>query len=303
MGVFEGSSNPDAKAVEVADFWSTYQPGLSLTDEEAGTEAFYDDIEEKRYWLHPHIPTIVRFPDWATSDVLEVGCGIGTDGSQFAKYGARYTGFDQSQLALTFAKRCFEVRGLDGRFVLGTLDELPFEDESFDLVYSFGVIHHSPHTERAVTEFRRVLRPNSVAIVMLYHRGSLNYRFNILVVRRALAAALLVPRFDGFAARMTHENMETFSGHHRLLRQHGTRYLTDKQLFLNHNTDGPGNPLSKVYSRREARELFSEFASVGTAVRYLNLRLYPGGERFARTRLAQRLERAIGWHLCVRAIK
>jgi SAM-dependent methyltransferase len=303
VAAFEVSSHAEAKAREVAEFWSTHQPGLTVAGAEPGSEPFYRNVEEHRYRLEPHIAEVARFPDWTARDVLEAGCGIGTDGAQFARHGARYTGLDQSELALTLAERGFEVRGLHGRFVRGTLTALPFEDESFDLVYSYGVVHHSPQPEKAIAEFRRVLRQDGVAVVMLYHRGSLNYRFNILVIRRALAAALLIPRFAEFAARFTHENIATFSDHRRLLRRYGVRYLADKQLFLNSNTDGPGNPLSKVYSRQEACELFSDFSSVSTAVRYLNLRLYPGGERLARTDLARRLERAIGWHLSVRAIK
>jgi SAM-dependent methyltransferase len=297
------SSQPAANADEVAEFWSTYQPGLSVAQEEPGTEAFYREVERQRYRLEPHIPEVALFSEWTGRDVLEAGCGIGTDGAQFAKCGARYTALDQSELALTLARRGFELRGLRGRFLSGSITDLPFEDESFDLVYSFGVIHHSPHTERAVAEFYRVLRPGGIALVMLYHRGSLNYRFNILVVRRALAIALLIPRFDDFAARFTRENADIFAGHRQLLLRHGVRYLKDTQLFLNNNTDGPGNPLSKVYSRKEARELFSEFSSVNTCVRYLNLRLYPGGEWVTQTSVARRLERAVGWHLFVRATK
>lgn len=299
----EKSSRAAPTAAEVADFWSTHQPGLHVTESEAGSEAFYREVEERRYRLEAHIPEFARFSEWTGRDVLEAGCGIGTDGAQFAKYGARYTGLDQSELALTLARRGFELRGLSGRFVSGSVTEMPFEDESFDLVYSFGVIHHSPHTEQAVAEFYRVLRPGGMALVMLYHRGSLNYRFTILVVRRAFATALLIPRFGYLAARFTHEKQGVFNDHRQLLRRYGLRYLTDTQLFLNHNTDGPGNPLSKVHSPRDARELFSEFSFVRSRVRYLNVRLYPGGDRFSRTWIGRRLERTMGWHLCISATK
>lgn len=303
MPTFKESNRSDQMAAEVAEFWSTHQPGLHATERKAGSEAFYREVEEKRYRLEPHILEFARFPEWTGRDVLEAGCGIGTDGAQFAKHGALYTGLDQSELALTLAQRGFELRGLSGRFVAGSVNEMPFGDESFDLVYSFGVIHHSPHTEQALAEFYRVLRPGGMALVMLYHRGSLNYRFTILGVRRALAAALLIPGFGYLAARLTRENQEVFSDHRQLVRRYGARYLTDKQLFLDNNTDGPGNPLSKVYSRREAGKLFSEFSSVRSSIRYLNLRLYPGGDRFSRTWMGRRLERAMGWHLCISATK
>jgi SAM-dependent methyltransferase len=276
---------------------------LNSSNEPPGTEAFYRDVEARRYALEPHIPHVAGFSQWAERDVLEAGCGMGTDGAQFAKHGANYTGLDQSELALAHARRNFEVRRLTGRFVRGSVTQLPFEDQSFDLVYSFGVIHHCDDTAAAVSEFRRVLRTGGTALVMLYHRGSLNYGLNILVVRRLLAAGLLIPHFADVAARVTHSPRHVFEGHRRLLRDYGLRYLTDTQLFLNNNTDGPGNPLSKVYSRREAYQLFAGFSSITTSAHYLNVRLYPGGERLSNAALGRRLERALGWHLCVRAIR
>jgi hypothetical protein len=104
-------------------------------------------------------------------------------------------------------------------------------------------------------------------------------------------------------ARVTGEDVALLDQHRQLLERHGLRYLTDSALFLSNNTDGPGNPLSKVYSREEAARLFRRFGSVGTSVRFLNLRLYPGGERLAATAPARRLERRLGWHLYVRATK
>jgi hypothetical protein len=92
-------------------------------------------------------------------------------------------------------------------------------------------------------------------------------------------------------------------GHRRLIAEHGMAYLRDRQLFVSHNTDGPGNPLSKVYTRAEIHRLFGDFAHVETAVRFLNLRIYPGGERLARSGVARRVERRWGWHLYVRALR
>ena len=87
------------------------------------------------------------------------------------------------------------------------------------------------------------------------------------------------------------------------MREYGLGYLRDRALFLSNNTDGPGNPLSKVYGRNEARELFVRFAEVRTTVRFLHLRSYPGGGRFATTALAHRLGARRGWHLWIDAFK
>jgi ubiquinone/menaquinone biosynthesis C-methylase UbiE len=282
-------------------FWTEYQPGFRVTDAQVGTAEFFDDVERHRYALEPDIPEIARFQDWAGRDVLEAGCGIGTDGVQFARAGARYTGIDFSPSAVDLSRRRFALAGLDGSFVYGSVTDLPFPDKSFDLVYSNGVIHHLPQTEQVVREFHRVLRPGGTALVMVYHRDSFNCRFTILTLRRLLSGLLAFPGGARAAARLTSESREVLEGHRRLLSEYGLHYLRDRALFLSHNTDGPGNPLSKVYSRSDVQRLFSDFTQGETFVRYLNLRIYPGGEIVAGSRLARRLERRWGWHLYVLA--
>ena len=295
---------PDpAPAMERRAFWSGYQPGFRATDSPPGTMQFFEEVTARRYILEPHIPEVVDFGRWSGCAVLEAGCGIGTDGAQFAAAGAEYTGLDFSPAAFVLARRGFEVRGLRGRFVAGSVTALPFHDETFDLVFSHGVIHHLPETEAAVREFHRVLKPGGTALVMVYHRASLNYYFPIMLLRRALIALLLLPKAPAIVARLTGEPEDVISGHRRLLSEHGFRYILDRDLLLSKNTDGPGNPLSKVYSRADAAKLFGRFENVTTEVRYLNLRLYPGGSRIAGTRLARWLERRFGWHLYARGRK
>lgn len=284
-------------------FWIANQPGFRFTESPPGSAAFYADIERHRYALEPSTREMAGFGRWSGCDVLEAGCGIATDGINFARAGARYVGVDLTTSALELAERRFAMEGQVGRFVPGSVTELPFADASFDLVYSCGVIHHVADTRRAVAEFHRVLRPGGQAIVMVYHRDSLNYRMSIMIVRRALVGALLIPGMTGVVSRTTGEAVGLLEEHEALLRAHGIAYLTDRERFLHHNTDGPGNPLSKVYSRSQARELFSDFARVAVRPRFLNLRVYPAGERLAATRVARALERRIGWHLWVDARK
>lgn len=298
----EGPSSESRVDASVA-FWSGSQPGFRFTQARPGTPEFFRDVTAHRYTLEPHIPEIVRFEDWAGHEVLEVGCGTATDGERFARAGASYTGVDQSESALDLARRRFDFADLRGTFVSCSATALPFPAATFDLVYSHGVVHHIPDTERAIAEMHRVLRPGGTALVMVYHRTSVNYLFTILIVRRLLACSLLLPAFPRLVARLTGEAAELLEAHRALLRTHGLRYLTDCQLFLSNNTDGPGNPLSKVYSRVEARSLFADFARVETHTRYLNLRIYPGGVALARSALGRRLEKRLGWHLYIRARK
>lgn len=285
-------------------FWSTYQPGFRFADSPVGTRAFFDEVSAYRYTLEPHIFDVVQFDRWSGCEVLEAGCGIGTDGAQFAAAGARYTGLDASMTALRLAHRRFTLEDLTGQFVAGSVTNLPFKDESFDLVFSHGVIHHVHDTAAAVNEFHRVLKPGGTVLVMVYHRRSFNYFVTIMLLRRALVGLLVLPKADVLVSRVTGEPQEVLAGHKQLLSQHGVRYLLDRDLFLSRNTDGPGNPLSKAYSRAEVEDLFSDrFGLVSTHLRYLNLRLYPRGARLASTRLANWLERRLGWHLYVEAKK
>jgi SAM-dependent methyltransferase len=287
------------------DFWTGYQPGMRATGAPVGSPEFFADVEAHRYGLEPHIEELVRFESWAGKDVLEAGCGIATDGMRFLRAGARYTGIDFSPTALGLARRRLELEGREAELVQGSVTSLPFADASFDLVYSNGVIHHVPDTFGAIREFQRVLRPGGTAIVMVYHRRSLNFFVSIMVVRRLLAALLLAPGGQAAIARATGESEDVLEGHRRLLGEHGPSYLMDPAVFLSHNTDGPGNPLSKVYSAANMGRAFTGvgFADVHTDVRFLNLRAYPLGERLERAAWVRTLGRRWGWHLWIRARK
>jgi SAM-dependent methyltransferase len=288
------------------EYWSAHQPGLKwleASDRVSVTPEAYAAIRSDRYRRESHLENVAGFGDHAGQTIVEVGCGVGTDGSRFLEGGARYLGVDQSDVAVRTARETFDMLGLGGVVVQGNATVLPFRSEAVDFVYSNGVLHHIPDTDAAVREVHRVLRPGSQCVVMLYHRSSFNYRFNILVLRRIGALLLLVPGGSRLVSRLTGEPVEILDQHRALLREHGSSYLTDRQLFLSNNTDGPGNPLSKVYSAREARALFAAFSKIETEVHYLNLRTLPLLDRVLSSALKEGLARRWGWHLYVRATR
>src|ERR1044072_756715 len=143
---------------------------------EFGTREYFDAIEAYRYREYaPWMTEALRFDCYSRKRVLEIGCGTGTDLLQFARAGAIVTGVDLTPRSIEIARRRFAVYDCPGEFAIGDAENLAFPDESFDLVYSFGVLHHAPDTERAINEAHRVLKRGGRAIVMLYHRASLYY--------------------------------------------------------------------------------------------------------------------------------
>lgn len=286
----------------VRAFWQANPCGTKFSDAQVGSRLFFERVEEHRYRTEWHIPAAAGFSETRGLRVLEIGCGLGTDGARFARAGAIYTGVDLTDAAIELARRRFELEDLPGEFRVADAENLDFADESFDVVYSHGVLHHTPDTHRAVREVHRVLRPGGRAVVMLYHRDSYNYRVNIGVLRRAGARLLRSEGGLKIAHRLTGEPLASLREHAAQLRREAQQYLAPEE-FLNRNTDGAGNPLARVYSRREARELFKDFARVDVAVHFLNKRWLPVVGAMLPRALEARLAARWGWHLWVYAEK
>ena len=285
----------------VRAFWQEHPCGTKFADAEPGSRRFYELVEAHRYEKEWHIPIAAGFAHAKDLAVLEIGCGLGTDGAEFAKAGAHYTGIDLTEAAVDLARRRFETFDLRGSFRVGDAERLDYPDETFDLVYSHGVLHHTPDTQAAVREIHRVLRPGGRAVVMLYHRDSYNYRINISVLRRAGVHLLRWDSGVKLVQALTGESEESLRQHARQLRT-DSRYLSSDE-FLSRNTDGAGNPLARVYTRDEARELFKEFASVKLQPYFLNKRWLPLLGRILPRALEAKLAGRWGWHLWIYATK
>ena len=143
----------------VHDFWQTHINNEYYTDAARGSEAYFKDIEERRYTTHYHLPELFQSMDGRGQKLLEVGCGIGVDSIQLAKRGYEVTAVDLTDSALAVARKFADHRGVSIDFRLGNAEGLEFDDASFDAVYSFGVLHHTPDINRSVSEVHRVLRP------------------------------------------------------------------------------------------------------------------------------------------------
>jgi ubiquinone/menaquinone biosynthesis C-methylase UbiE len=294
-------SNTDLKE-RVRAFWQAHPCGTKFSDAEMGTPEFFERVEAHRYIKEWHIPEAADFAGARGLQVLEIGCGLGTDGAQFAQAGAHYTGIDLTEAATSLARKRFELSGLIGEFRVADAENLDFADNSFDRVYSHGVLHHTPDTARAVREIHRVLKPGGRAMIMLYHRDSYNYRVGIRVLRRAGARLLKTEGGIRLIHRLTGEPIDSLREHAGLLKdKDGGETSADD--FLSQSTDGAGNPLARVYSRREARELFRDFRKVELCAYFLNKRFIPLIGNLLPRSVESTLASRWGWHLWIYATK
>ena len=153
-------------------YWEADPCGAAHGEAPEGTPEFFAQVERKRNELEPFIARYADFPLTRGQRVLEIGVGAGTDFMRFARAGADATGVDLTEHAIRLVRQRLDNEGLQAHLQQADAEALPFEDEAFDRVYSWGVLHHTPDTARAVREAVRVLAPGGRLCVMLYARHS-----------------------------------------------------------------------------------------------------------------------------------
>ena len=159
---------------QVHDYWNRASCGTDSTEAPKHSREYFDDIEAHRYTFEPCIPAFARFSDWADKEVLEIGVGAGTDFLQFARAGAKMHGIDLTEEAIENSSRRLAIYNLPPADLrVGNAERLPWPDNSFDLVWSWGVIHHADDTEGCLREIARVTKSGGTCRVMLYNYESL----------------------------------------------------------------------------------------------------------------------------------
>ncbi len=156
----------------VRDFWNDAACGEKLLLPSFDIQGFRAQSSE-RYRLEPYIVSFADFNCSTGRDVLEIGLGLGADHERFALAGAKLYGIDLTPRAVEITRHRLEMQGLISDLRVGDAEALPFPDGSFDVVYSWGVIHHSPNTAQAAREILRVLKPGGSFRVMVYQTWSL----------------------------------------------------------------------------------------------------------------------------------
>jgi ubiquinone/menaquinone biosynthesis C-methylase UbiE len=158
----------------VRAYWDNQPCNLKHSKSPIGSLAYFNEVEEKKYFVEPHIPKFAEFENYAGKHVLEIGCGIGTDAVNFARAGAKYTGVELSNRSLQITKDRFTKFGLTGSFILADSEKLEhvFKTPNFDLIYSFGVLHHTPDIGAALKSIHKISHEDTEIKIMLYSKNS-----------------------------------------------------------------------------------------------------------------------------------
>ncbi len=158
----------------VRTYWDNQPCNIMHSKLTFGSIEYYNEVEQKKYFVEPHIPKFAEFEKYSGKNVLEIGCGIGTDAVNFARAGANYTGLELSNKSLQITKNRFTKFGLTGNFILGDSERLEdvFKTSNFDLIYSFGVLHHTPDIGAALKSIHNISHKDTEIKIMVYAKNS-----------------------------------------------------------------------------------------------------------------------------------
>lgn len=285
------------QAKQVESFWNAKPCDSDRSAQVPGSRDFYLEIERDRYAHQPHIKALLQKIDWRGKRVLEIGTGVGTDARFIVSKGAWYEGINIDLGSTEVTRAGLEAFELPGTVRQLSATAMDFPDQSFDVVYSFGVLHHIPDVERAVSEIYRVLKPGGVLLIMLYNRTSINYYVEILLLRRLFRHVLLIPGAVNVFSALGFPRAK-LERHRELCRQ--PMIATE---WLSRNTDGPDNPYSRVYGAREVQDLLRGFRIVSQEVHFFDRRHWGVIGKLLPGFVVRVLGRLWGWHRVVCAVK
>jgi ubiquinone/menaquinone biosynthesis C-methylase UbiE len=264
---------------DVRDYWNRRPCNIRHSPAEIGTTEYFDQVEARKYMIEPHIPAFADFPRWKDKKVLEIGCGIGTDTINFARAGAEVLAVDLSSESLELAKKRAEVFGLSDRitFYEANAERLSefIPPQKVDLIYSFGVIHHSPHPEAIISQITKdFVQTGTTLKLMVYYR----YSWKVLWM---------------------------------LLQEKGKFWKLD-DIIARHSEAQTGCPVTYSYTRKgittligerfEVEDVFVEHIFPYQIPKYVKYEYEKEWYwRFLPDAVFRKLERSFGWHLCVTA--
>jgi 2-polyprenyl-3-methyl-5-hydroxy-6-metoxy-1,4-benzoquinol methylase len=268
-------------AVEsVQKYWDARPCNIRHSTSQVGTRQYFEEVEVRKHLVEPHILSFAEFDRWKDKRVLEIGCGIGTATICFARAGASVTAVDLSTKSLEIARQRADVFGLSDRIKFYHADAEKLSQvvppAPYDLIYSFGVIHHTPHPERVIEQIRaHFVKPESIFKIMVYHRFSWKVFWILATYGRC-------------------------------------QFWKLDELIARYSEAQSGCPITYSYGRKDLRrllgsgfranDLFVDHIFPYRIPEYVQYRYVKEWYfRYLPTAVFRRLEQTFGWHLCATA--
>lgn len=263
---------------DVQHFWDRRPCNIRHSPSKVGTRKYFDEVEKRKYFVEPYILKFAQFSKWKGKKVLEIGCGIGTDTINFARAGAHVTAVELSQKSIDLTKKRAKIYRLANRIKFYQTDAEQLSKvvpvEPYDLIYSFGVIHHTPHPEKVIDELKKYTHKNTIIKLMIYHR----YAWKVLWI---------------------------------LLKFGKGAFWKLDELIAKHSEAATGSPVTYIYSKAQARKLLKDFKIIDIRVDHIfpySIPEYTKYQykivwyfRWLPKSVLRRLETHLGWHLLITA--
>jgi 2-polyprenyl-3-methyl-5-hydroxy-6-metoxy-1,4-benzoquinol methylase len=274
------SAFQDTPINKVSEYWNARPCNIRHSPKPVGTREYYDEVEARKYFVESHIPRFAEFARWKGKKVLEIGCGIGTDTISFAKAGAQVTAVDLTEKSLEVARQRAKVFGFEDRvrFIQANAEKLSdyVPVEKYDLIYSFGVIHHTPHPGAVLDQLRKYAGPDTTVKIMVYNRWSWKVLWVLFVYGKF-------------------------------------QFWKLDKLIATYSEAQTGCPVTYSYSRTQGRQWLADhgFETTGVMVDHIFPYSIPEYVKYEYRKvwyfrmlpnfLFRAIERAFGWHLCLTA--
>jgi len=265
---------------EVKDYWNRRPCNIRHSQSEIGTKEYFEQVEARKYLVEPHIPAFAEFEKWRGKKVLEIGCGIGTDTINFARAGAEVTAVDLSSESINLARKRAEVFNLADKINFYEVNAEKLSDfipsQKYDLIYSFGVIHHSPHPGEIIRQIKEnFVEKGSTLKLMVYNRDSWKVLWIVLGYGKG-------------------------------------QFWKKDELIARYSEAQTGCPVTYSYTKETIRDLLGDGFNI-TKSEYEHIFPYKISDyvnysyvkewyfRYLPESVFTKLEKKFGWHLCVTA--